>query len=327
MGDESVQKTNDDATFCKKSAVSLGYWSDPYLAAFGSRSDFEGRKAPEIHLGYFTRVSSIWRLICKTIDRIIEVQGEKLQILNLGAGFDTLYWRLSDHLQEIGKVEILKSFIDIDLPEVTARKCLYVRRSKLLLSKVAGDGNEEVKFSRTDLHGHKYHAIAANFTDLPLLEKKLRDCSGFSFEVPTLFISECVFVYVDPLKISNFLTWASTNFNASIALINHEQLNIFDKFGQVMLENLAQRGCSLPGIEACRDKNTHIDRLLNSGWQSGFCWTMNEIYNSMLNREEVDRVDKIELLDEKELVNQLFEHYCVSYGWKNKNQINFDDIW
>ena len=47
----------------------------------------------------------------------------------------------------------------------------------------------------------------------------------------------------------------------------------------------------------------------------------------MLPKEDVDRVEKIEFLDEKELVSQLFEHYCVSYGWKNKSNINFfDDI-
>jgi len=79
MSEESVQRTNDDATQCKKSAVSLGYWKDPYLNAFGSRSGFsdEGRKAPEIHLGYWTRVSSIWHLVIKTIDRVSELQGQK----------------------------------------------------------------------------------------------------------------------------------------------------------------------------------------------------------------------------------------------------------
>ena len=125
----------------------------------------------------------------------------------------------------------------------------------------------------------------------------------------------------------SFLQWAATSFQSSIAIINHEQLNIFDKFGQVMLENLSQRGCSLPGIEACRNKTSHIDRLLTNGWNNGYCWTMNEIYNMKLPKEEIERVEKIEFLDEKELVSQLFEHYCVSYGWKNKSNINFfDDI-
>ena len=33
-----VERTNDDATLCKRSAVQYGYWEDPYLSAFISRS-------------------------------------------------------------------------------------------------------------------------------------------------------------------------------------------------------------------------------------------------------------------------------------------------
>ena len=109
MTDDSVQRTNDDATNCKRSAVSLGYWTDPYLSAFRSRPSFsdESRKAPEINLGYFTRVSAIWKLLVKTIDRIAEIQGQKIQVLNLGAGYDTLFWRLCDHLElSMGNTDI-----------------------------------------------------------------------------------------------------------------------------------------------------------------------------------------------------------------------------
>ena len=132
--------------------------------------------------------------------------------------------------------------------------------------------------------------------------------------------------YIFFFKVDSFLQWAATSFQSSIAIINHEQLNIFDKFGQVMLENLSQRGCSLPGIEACRNKTSHIDRLLTNGWNNGYCWTMNEIYNMKLPKEEIERVEKIEFLDEKELVSQLFEHYCVSYGWKSMSMISLDDM-
>lgn len=330
MGDESVQRTNDDASQCKRSAVSLGYWSDPYLSAFVSKSGLIGepRKTPEIHLGYFTRVQAIWQLLIKTIDHISSQQSDqKYQVVNIGAGFDTLFWRLTDHLEQISNdVDNLVSFVDIDLPEVTARKCMSVRRSKLLLAKVAGDGNEEIKFSRSDLHGVKYHIIAANFTDLDVLQAKLSECSGFDFALPTIFISECVLVYIEPVKTASFLSWASKKFQSTLVLINHEQLNIFDKFGQVMLQNLSQRGCSLPGIEACRDKSAQVGRLTCAGWNSGgHCWTMNEVYK-LLPHEEIARIEKIEFLDERELVDQLFEHYCVAYGWRNGPDLNLDDL-
>lgn len=328
MSDEAVQKTNDDATQCKLSAVSLKYWNDPYLGSFKVRANNpigEHRKAPEIHRGYFTRVSGIWSLLEKSIEQICKTSATKFQIVNLGAGFDTLFWRFTDHLRVRGLEEKLNSFVDIDLAEVTAKKCMYVRKSKLLLNKIAGDGNEEVKFSRTDLHGEHYHIIAANFTDLQSLESKIKECAGFSFDLPTIFVAECVFVYIDPAKTKQFLQWSASKFHSSIALINHEQLNIFDKFGQVMLENLSQRGCSLPGLEACRDKTSHLNRLIESGWQNGHCWTMNEIYN-YLPKDDVERVEKLDFLDERELVNQLFEHYCVSFGWKGQDFHRFDQI-
>ena len=328
MSEESVQRTNDDATLCKLSAVEQGYWGDPYLAAFKIRSSPYGehRKAPEIHRGYYTRVSAIWNLLVKTAGQLCKNSTYKFQVVNLGAGFDTIFWRFTDYLRKEGLHNRLNSFIDVDLAEVTAKKCMNVRKSKLLLSKIAGDdGNEEVKFSRTDLHADTYHILAANFTDIDVLESKLRDCGNFSYDLPTIFIAECVFVYIDPAKTKQFLQWTSKKFHSSIALIDHEQLNIFDKFGQVMLENLSQRGCSLPGIEACRNKTTHLNRLSESGWQNGICWTMNEIYN-YLPRDDVERIEKLEFLDERELVSQLFEHYCVSFGWKTVDNHKLDEI-
>ena len=40
-GEEAVQATNDDATLCKVSAVSLGYWPDNYIQHM-IRSDTRG---------------------------------------------------------------------------------------------------------------------------------------------------------------------------------------------------------------------------------------------------------------------------------------------
>ena len=330
MSEESVQRTNDDATQCKMSAVAHGYWEDSYLSAFHKiRSGPDSRKAPEIHRGYYTRVKAIWNLLVKSIDYFCS-KDQKFQVVNLGAGFDTLFWRISDHLEKCSLLHKLNSFVDIDLSEVTAKKCMAVRKSKVLLEKISQYNNEdecndEVKFSRTDLHGATYHIVAANFTDLKTLESKLEEC-GVNYALPTIFIAECVFVYVDPNKTSAFLQWISTRFrSAPIALINHEQLNIFDRFGQVMLENLAQRGCALPGIEACRNKTSHLNRMLENGWQNGYCWTMNEIYN-YLPKDEVERIEKLEFLDERELMCQLFEHYCVSFAWKSCDGYKLEEI-
>ena len=122
-GDEGVQSTNDDATACKLSAVSLGYWTDPYLAFMMRKGE---RRAPEIHLGYYARVKGFSYLI----DKFLEACDTKVQMINLGAGFDTLYWRLMDEGKPI------KNFIEVDFNAVTARKCYLIKRHRDLLKQV-----------------------------------------------------------------------------------------------------------------------------------------------------------------------------------------------
>ena len=45
-----------------------------------------------------------------------------------------------------------------------------------------------------------------------------------------------------------------------------------------------------------------------------------------LRSDEVARVERLEFLDEKELVHQLFDHYCVTLGWANGTRVNFDEM-
>ena len=102
--------------------------------------------------------------------------------------------------------------MDVDLPEVTASKCALVKRSKLLLERVA-DGEGEVHLpNNTDLHGTDYHIVACDFTRTSDLEKKLEACN-WNYNVPTVFVSECVFIYLDPEKVTDFLKWIKLKFD------------------------------------------------------------------------------------------------------------------
>ncbi|KAI2577732.1 LCMT1 isoform 5 [Pan troglodytes] len=47
--DEGVRGTCEDASLCKRFAVSIGYWHDPYIQHFVRLS--KERKAPEINRG------------------------------------------------------------------------------------------------------------------------------------------------------------------------------------------------------------------------------------------------------------------------------------
>jgi [phosphatase 2A protein]-leucine-carboxy methyltransferase len=42
---------------------------------------------------------------------------------------------------------------------------------------------------------------------------------------------------------------------------------------------------------------------------------MVEIYSALDGRER-ERIERLELLDEQELLVQLFQHYCICVAWK-----------
>lgn len=310
-GDDAVQATNDDATMCKISAVSMGYWSDPYLKHM-CKSSSRDRRAPEIHLGYYARVAGVRFLV----EKFFEACDTAVQFINLGAGFDTIFWRLLEEGRPV------KNFIEVDFAGVSARKCHTIKRHKELLGLVAGE-DADIRVSKTDLHSTRYHLVAADFTDLPSLEAKLME-SEVSFSCPTIILAECALVYMDHTKTSKMMAWLSSKFS-SCAFVNYEQLNMNDRFGQVMLDNLMSRGCLLAGVSACKDKVSQISRFTDNGWDSAHCWNMNEVY-SMLPQGEIQRVEAIERLDEKELLRQLFDHYCITVGRKNSTSFNFDSV-
>ena len=69
-----------------------------------------------------------------------------------------------------------------------------------------------------------------------------------------------------------------------------------------MLDNLSARGCGLPGaFPACRDKKAQVERLTGAaGWDSATCWSMNQVYTTLLPPDQVQRVERIEFLDERQ---------------------------
>ena len=304
---EAIQSTNDDAVSCKRSTVHYGYYEDPFIEHF---CKLGARKTPEIHLGYYTRVKGMKLLL----DKVIQQMQSPVQIINLGAGYDTLYWRLKDEVQ-------LKCFVDVDLPEVTAKKCMMIKKSHKLMQKLK---NNEVTLKGSDLHSNDYHVIAADFTNIPQFTHKLDQCK-IDYKCPTIFISECVLVYIETSKSDNFIKWCNHQFSSPIVFIDYEQVNLNDRFGQIMLQNLIVRGCGLEGASACDSKDTLINRFTSNGWNGAKCWTMNEVYSELLDQNDVDRVEKLEMLDEKEIMKQLFQHYSITVSWKNSNHVNFNE--
>ena len=91
--DEAVQLTADDALVSKHSAANLGYVSDPFLGAFVRKP---ARRSPLINRGYYARVAAIQCIIQQFIDTAHVDGGGRVQVVSLGAGFDTTFFRLKN---------------------------------------------------------------------------------------------------------------------------------------------------------------------------------------------------------------------------------------
>jgi [phosphatase 2A protein]-leucine-carboxy methyltransferase len=323
--DEAIQLTNNDASNFKSYAVGRGYWNDPYINLFASKQQSQSapveHKPPEMSRGYFTRVKAIRNFV----DKFIEKTNQNCQIVNLGAGYDTLYFNLFDN----NKLPL--KYVEIDFQRIVTAKIRLIKSKKILSEKIVDQiNNEAAKKSEAkpvdgfalptlpspaqtanELHTLKYHIISCDLRNTIELDKKLKECN-LDFTIPTLFIFECVLVYMTSTNSHNLLKYLNDNFK-SLCLINYEQINLNDKFGEIMLSNMELRACKLSGVDVCKSIETQMNRFENAGFSKDLVRirTMTDYYLNVMDQNERGRIEHIEFLDETELFFQLMDHYCV----------------
>ncbi|XP_022341142.1 leucine carboxyl methyltransferase 1-like [Crassostrea virginica] len=308
--DDGVILTNDDAAQCKRYAVEKKYWADPYISLMTPKSS--AKHAPEISRGYYARVTAMRSLLHK----FLKLTDRSCQVVNFGAGSDTNYWLLKElNLNP-------KSFIELDFQSVTARKVVQIKRQEILLQTIASEDGD-IRLSKSEIHGSDYHLVDADLSVLSQVEKKLKE-SGIDKTMPTLFMSECVLVYIDSHKTKELLKWIADEFPAAM-FINYEQVNMADRFGDIMIENLKSRDCFLAGVDACKSLSTQKQRFLDVGWEGADAMDMLQIYKC-LPHADVQRIERLEFMDEKELLEQLLGHYCLAWAWKDPNKLGLADL-
>ena len=67
-----------------------------------------------------------------------------------------------------------------------------------------------------------------------------------------------------------------------------------------MVRNFEYRGCPLLGIEGFINMESHKERLLKLGFKNVEIEDMKTLYNKGTDRDELKRIEKLELLDEWE---------------------------
>ncbi|KAJ1497432.1 carboxy methyl transferase for protein phosphatase 2A, partial [Coelomomyces lativittatus] len=124
--DEILRATDDDAAISRLSSVHQNYLEDPFSTFFVSASMQPTRRSPLINRGTYLRIYSIDQVMRAFLEGF--PKGSR-QIVNLGAGTDTRYFRFkkfhSDLLQQV-------KYFEIDFEETILHKISIIRKRKVL---------------------------------------------------------------------------------------------------------------------------------------------------------------------------------------------------
>ena len=85
---------------------------------------------------------------------------------------------------------------------------------------------------------------------------------------------------------------------------------------------MQQRSCKLLGVDACQSLDSQKKSFTDNGFiGDDLCqvFTMTDYYKNRMNRNERERIESIEFLDEAELLFQLMDHYCICIASNSHN--------
>jgi len=308
--DDAVRCTHVDAALAKVSCAQLGYFEDRFTEML-SKSNRAPHRSPLIHRGYYSRVAAIRQAILRFMKECPADAG--VQIVNLGAGLDTIYFWLRDS-EERWRDDLV--YFEVDFPEVLSRKASAIQKRQNLWPMLDATSAEELLGAVGSSGIRELRTKHCRFVSTDMrINTELADAmtgAGLRGDVPTLFISECVLVYMQAMHGDNIISWAANAVpDAPSAMFVYEQCNPSDRFGKVMVENLMRRGCPLLSIHEYPTMESQNERYTQRGWDQCSLIDMNQVYSKYLDREDVARIQKIELMDEFEEWHLIQAHYFL----------------
>ncbi|PVI00530.1 leucine carboxyl methyltransferase [Periconia macrospinosa] len=326
--DSAVRGTDQDAAGSRVSCVELGYLNDAYASLFATQSST--RRLPLLNRGTYVRTSAIDQLV----NSFLKVQpNAPKQIISLGAGTDTRYFRLRDAYPS---TTIL--YHEIDFPTNTAAKLNSIRRHAQLYEKLLLSTHPLPPPQSSSYHSPTYNLHALDLRSLTTTTTSSSSSSSSSPpettpspqlpqlpnldpNLPTLILSEMCLIYLQPSAVSTIIQKFTTHYlspSTPASLILYEPILPNDAFGRTMISNLATRNIHLPTLTAYPELGDQRARLKQYGFVAGAKAADTEfIWREWVSAEEKERVAGLEMLDELEELDLLLRHYCVAWGYRD----------
>ncbi|KAK9510319.1 hypothetical protein O3M35_005125 [Rhynocoris fuscipes] len=251
--EEIVQGTNDSSILSKYSMITSGYDEDSYIKYFVHK---KVKRAPLINLGYFVRsiiMTDVINYFCKISSKLPDVQ-----IVSLGAGFDTTFFKTVSDYRNI-------RYFEIDLLGVVKRKIEIIAKNDILKEKITHSTNNMTIGDQNEfLSSNNYCIFSHDLNYLDGLDMKLRNYH-FNYTLPTLIFSECAITYLEEQKSTNLICWLQNHIPKATFLI-FEQINPDDAFGRVMISHFNKIQSPIKSVQIYKTLGAQIQRYLSCGW-------------------------------------------------------------
>lgn len=295
--DTAVQGTNDSSVVSKVSAATQGYFQDAYLQHFVCKV---ARRAPLINRGYYVR----WRAVDHCVRRFLQITEScpKRQILSLGAGFDSLYFRLHSD----GALNCATIF-EVDFPDVTQRKAALIKSNVILMEMLDFDVHSPT--GPLYLSCSQYRLLGVDVREQSQMEKAL-ESAGLEWAAPTLILSEVVLTYMENKWSDSIIGWAAEHLPQSLFLM-YEQIHPSDPFGHIMQDHFRKLNSTLHAVQQYPDIDAQRHRFLDKGWEQCVCLDINSFYLGLVPEEERFKIENLEPFDEYEEWHQKCSHYFI----------------
>jgi [phosphatase 2A protein]-leucine-carboxy methyltransferase len=227
-----------------------------------------------------------------------------VQIVSLGAGYDTRFFRLQRDLQTVWNA----AYFEVDLDTV-----MEVKRAII---------EDTPKLKESALRGNLC-TLAADLNDPKQLAKQLSRTPQFDPLAPTLVLAECLLMYLAKDAADQLLSyWAAV----PDALVHREFL-LFDpilradRFGEQMLENLRSWGVDDVAFQAYPTPEAVVERFARCGFAQATmrCWSMLQLESSEDTTHLVAPSERLLLqqkaaLDEYEEWSLMAQHYILLHA-------------
>lgn len=227
-------------------------------------------------VGTFVRT----RAIDAELLRLVDSAASAVQIVVLGAGFDTRWYRFFNSVDGIGL------YVEVDYQEVVDEK-------RKILSHLSSDP--------------RYFIIPFDLLDDPAkLVEKLKE-AGINFDRTVIFLAECCLMYLPGKHIEHIF---DTLHGPHAHFIIYEPLLLFDdRFSDQMISNFHYRHIDLESHRVASIEELE-KRYKHWGWQVKLFMTMRQMADS-LDPQEMSLFKRHAALDEYEEWNLISDHYYL----------------